>query len=61
MKHHTIHVKGIPAEDRTGNGLRLLLDKFLAPRGGSTMGIQIVPPFHKMVEIEAKTRDLKYV
>lgn len=54
-------MKGIPAEDRTGNGLRLLLDKFLAPRGGSTMGIQIVPPFHKMVEIEAKTRDLKYV
>jgi len=25
------------------------------------MTIQIVPPFHKMVEIEAKTRDLKYI
>lgn len=61
LKHHTIHIKGIPPEDRTGNGLRVLLDKFLEQRGGSIMTIQIVPPFHKMVEIEAKTRDLKYI
>ena len=29
LKYHTIHIKGIPAEDRTGNGLRILLDRFL--------------------------------
>ena len=39
LKYHTVHFKGIPSEDRTGNGLRLLLDKFLATRGGSSMAI----------------------
>ena len=61
LKYHTIHIKGIPAEDRTGNGLRILLDRFLAERGGTTIAIQIVPPFHNMVVIETKTRDLKYI
>jgi len=61
LKHQTIHIKGIPAEDRTGNGLRILLDKYLAERGGHTMAVQIVPPFHKMIEIETRTRDLKYI
>ena len=61
LKFHTIHIKGIPAEDRTGNGLRILLDRFLAERGGSVVAVQIIPPFHKMIEIETKTRDLKYV
>ena len=39
LKYHTIHVKGIPPEDRTGNGLRILLDKFLAERGGSVIAV----------------------
>ena len=33
LKFHTIHIKGIPAEDRTGNGLRILLDRFLQQGG----------------------------
>ena len=41
--------------------VRVALEKFLAPRGGSPIAVQIVPPFHKMIEIETKTRDLKYV
>lgn len=61
LKHNTVQIKGIPAEDRTGNGLRLYLDRFLQEFGGRTLAIQIVPPFHKMVEIETKTRDLKYI
>lgn len=61
LRFNTIHIKGIPSEDRTGNGLRLLLEKYLQERGGSVMAIQIVPPFHKMIEIEQKTRDLKYI
>ena len=61
LKHQTNHIKGIPAEDRTGNGLRILLDRYLAERGGHTMAVQIVPPFNKMIEIETRTRDLKYI
>ena len=61
LKYHTIHIKGIPPEDRTGNGLRVLLDKFLAERGGSVIAVQTVPPFHNMIQIETKTRDLKYI
>ena len=61
LRFNTLHIKGIPSEDRTGNGLRLLLDKFLGERGGQVMAIQIVPPFHRMIEIEQKTRDLKYI
>lgn len=59
LKHYTVHIKGIPAEDRMGNGLKAILDEFLQARGGRVVAIQIVPPFHKMVEIEMKTRNLK--
>ena len=39
LKYHTIHIKGIPSEDRTGNGLRILLDKYLQERNGSVMAV----------------------
>jgi len=34
LKARTIHIKGIPAEDRTGNGLRQVLESFLEKKGG---------------------------
>ena len=55
-----MHIKGIPSEDRSGNGLKLLLDKHMSQRGGKVLAIQIVPPFSKMFEIESKIRDMKY-
>ena len=29
LKARTLHVKGIPEEDRAGNGLKTLIEKFL--------------------------------
>jgi hypothetical protein len=61
LKARTIHVKGIPAEDRTGNGLKQVIDTFLEDKGGAVVAVSIVPPFHRIFEIETKTRDLKYL
>ena len=60
LKARTLHIKGIPREDRTGNGLKMVLDKHLEQTGGKVLAIQIVPPFSKMFQIESKIRDLKY-
>jgi hypothetical protein len=45
LKARTIHIKGIPAEDRTGNGLRQVLESFLEKNGGMVVAVAIVPPF----------------
>jgi hypothetical protein len=34
LKARTLHVKGIPEEDRAGNGLKTLIEKFLKENGG---------------------------
>lgn len=34
LKARTIHVKGLPPEDRTGNLLRVLLDRVLRETNG---------------------------
>jgi hypothetical protein len=49
LKARTMHIKGIPEEDRAGNGLKTLLETFLKENGGgSILAMQIVPPFHKI-------------
>jgi hypothetical protein len=60
LKARTMHIKGIPEEDRAGNGLKTLLETFLKQNGGgSILAMQIVPPFHKIFQIEVQMRDLK--
>jgi hypothetical protein len=61
LKARTIHIKGIPAEDRTGNGLRQVLESFLDKKGGMVIAVQMVPPFSKIFEIETKMKDMKYL
>ena len=61
LKSRTIHIKGIPAEDRTGNGLRQVLESFLEKKGGMVIAVQMIPPFHRIFEIETKMRDIKYL
>ena len=34
LKARTLHVKGLPEEDRAGNGLKTLIEKFLKENGG---------------------------
>lgn len=34
LKARTLHIKGVPNEDRTGNGLKQVLQKFLDQQGG---------------------------
>jgi hypothetical protein len=55
-----LHVKGLPVSDRTGNGLKLALNAFLSDMGlnSKVVAVQIVPPFHRILDIEAKKRDL---
>lgn len=59
LKARTLHVKGIPSEDRAGVGLKLHLENFLQKAGGHIGAIQIVPPFHKIFGIEVNMRDLR--
>jgi len=60
LKARTMHIKGIPEEDRAGNGLKTLLETFLKQNGsGSILAMQIVPPFHKIFNIEVQMRDLR--
>ena len=39
LKARTVHIKGIPAEDRTGNGLRQVIESFLAEKGGYVLAV----------------------
>lgn len=59
LKARTLHIKGIPQEDRSGEGLRTILDTFLQECDGNVIDIQIVPPFSKILSIEAKMREMK--
>jgi hypothetical protein len=61
LKARTIHIKGIPAEDRTGNGLRQVIESFLKEKGGMVIAVQMVPPFSKIFEIETKMKDIRYL
>lgn len=61
LKARTIHIKGIPHEDRTGNGLRQVLESFLEKNGGMVVAVAIVPPFSKIFELETEMRDIKYL
>jgi hypothetical protein len=61
LKARTIHIKGIPAEDRTGNGLRQVLESFLEKNGGIVIAVAIVPPFSSIFEIETQMKDIKYL
>ena len=59
LKACTLHIRGMPWEDRAGLGLRQKLQKFLDDKNGKVLGVQIVPPFANIFEIEVKIRDLK--
>ena len=61
MKARTLHISGIPVEDRTGIGLVGYLENLLSESsiGGKVLAIQIVPPFADIFNIEVKIRDLK--
>lgn len=41
LKARTLHIKGIPVEDRTGNGLKVVLERFLRDEvgGGKILAI----------------------
>jgi len=39
LKARTVHIKGIPAEDRTGNGLVQVLESFLKEKGGMVIAV----------------------
>ena len=59
LKARTIHVKGIPHEDRTGNGLKLLLERVLKDTDGEVLGIIVVPDFVRQLNLESKILDMK--
>ena len=61
LKARTLHIKGIPAEDRTGNGLKTILENFLKDKGGRVVAMQLVPPFSKIFSIETKIKDMRYL
>ena len=39
LKARTLHIKGIPTEDRTGNGLKTILDNFLKDKDGRVVAL----------------------
>lgn len=45
LKARTIHVKGIPPEDRAGNILKIVLDRVLSENNGEVLGMVMVPDF----------------
>ena len=45
-------------EDRAGLGLKAKLEKYLGDQG-NVLAVQIVPPFHKIFQIEVQMRDLR--
>jgi hypothetical protein len=52
LKARTVHIKGIPAEDRHGDGLKLLLGSYLQQFGGEVLALHLAPDFTKILEIE---------
>jgi hypothetical protein len=59
LKARTIHVKGLSPEDRTGNNLKTLLDRVVAPAAGEVLAVHLVPDFAAQLELESKILDLK--
>lgn len=47
LKARTIHVKGLSHEDRTGNNLKAILEKVIAPVEGQVLAVHLVPDFAK--------------
>jgi hypothetical protein len=54
LKARTVHIKGIPIEDARGEGLRVLINRYLdnTKMGGKILGFHMVPDFHKILAIE---------
>lgn len=59
LKARTIHVKGLSPEDRTGNHLKTVLDRVVAPAAGEVLAVHLVPDFAAQLELESKILDLK--
>ena len=59
LKARTVHVKGIPPEDRTGNNLKAVLERVIAPTGGQVLAVMLVPDFVNQLILEGKIQDLK--
>ena len=47
LKARTIHVKGVPPEDRTGNSLKNVLERVLKDTDGQVLAVMVVPDFVK--------------
>ena len=45
LKARTVHVKGLPPEDRSGNNLKAVLERVISPVGGEVLGVLLVPDF----------------
>jgi hypothetical protein len=45
LKARTVHIKGIPPEDRSGNNLKNILERVIAPSGGQVLAVLLVPDF----------------
>lgn len=58
LKARTIHVMGIPPEDRSGNNLKSVLERVLQVNGGQVLAVLVVPDFVKQLQIEGKIQDL---
>lgn len=54
LKARTLHVKGIPPEDRTGNNLKIVLERVLKDTDGEVLAVLLVPDFVKQLEYEGK-------
>jgi hypothetical protein len=54
LKARTIHIKGIPLEDTRGEGLQVLINRYLdnTKMGGKVLGFHMVPDFHTILGIE---------
>jgi hypothetical protein len=59
LKARTVHIKGIPAEDRHGDGLKLLLNSYLKEHHGEVLALHLAPDFTKILEIEDEIQNLK--
>eukprot|EP00347_Sterkiella_histriomuscorum_P002304 403368673 len=59
LNARTVHVKGIPPEDRSGNILRASLERVIAPTGGQVLGVILLPDFVNQLVIEGKIKDIK--
>jgi len=58
LKARTVHVKGIPPEDRSGNSLKIALERVLAPIGGQVLAVLLVPDFVSQLKTESQILDL---